>query len=258
MAYKTLIVETQGSVCLIRLNRPDALNALNSELLGELAEALAEADRNDKLRAMVITGSDKAFAAGADIREMAGKGFVDMFGEDHFGAPAEAFQRIRKPIIAAVSGYALGGGCELAMMCDFIVCSDTAKFGQPEINLGVIAGMGGSQRLTRFVGKSKSMDMHLTGRMMDAAEAERSGLVSRVFPAKDLVKEAVGIAEKIAEKSMLTVKAVKEAVNRSYETTLREGILFERRLFHSLFATEDQAEGMNAFLDKREPQFRDK
>jgi enoyl-CoA hydratase len=258
MAYKTLIVETQDSVGLIRLNRPDALNALNAELLGELAEALTEADRNDKIRAIVVTGSEKAFAAGADIREMVDKSFVDMFGEDVFGAPADAILRVRKPVIAAVSGYCLGGGCELAMMCDFIVCSDTAKFGQPEINLGVIAGMGGSQRLTRFVGKSKSMDMHLTGRMMDATEAERSGLVSRVFPTRDLVKEAVGIAQKIAEKSALTAKAVKEAVNRSYETTLREGILFERRLFHALFATEDQSEGMTAFLDKREPQFRDR
>jgi len=258
MAYKTLIVELQESVSLIRLNRPDALNALNSELLEELVAALGEADRNARVRAIVLTGSEKAFAAGADIREMVDKSFVDMFGEDVFGAPAEAILRIRKPIIAAVSGYCLGGGCELAMMCDFIVCSDTARFGQPEINLGVIAGMGGSQRLTRFVGKSKSMDMHLTGRMMDAAEAERSGLVSRVFPARDLVKEAVGIAQKVAEKSMLTARAVKEAVNRSYETTLREGILFERRLFHALFATEDQHEGMTAFLDKREAQFRDR
>ncbi len=258
MAYKTLIVETLESVSLIRLNRPDALNALNAELLDELASALTEADRNDRIRAIVVTGSEKAFAAGADIREMVDKSFVDMFGEDAFGAPAEAILRVRKPIIAAVSGYCLGGGCELAMMCDFIVCSDTAKFGQPEINLGVIAGMGGSQRLTRLVGKSKSMDMHLTGRMMDATEAERSGLVSRVFPARDLVKEALAIAQKIAEKSALTVKAVKEAVNRSYETTLREGLLYERRLFHALFATEDQSEGMTAFIDKREPQFRDK
>ena len=258
MAFKTLIVEATGPVTLIRLNRPDALNALNSELLGELAQALGEADRNDKARVIVLTGSDKAFAAGADVREMAGKTFVDMFVADQFGAPSDAILRVRKPIIAAVAGYALGGGCELAMMCDFILCADTAKFGQPEVNLGVVAGMGGSQRLTRFVGKSKSMDMHLTGRTMDAAEAERSGLVSRVFPVRDLLRETMTIAEKIAEKSALTVMAVKEAVNRSYETTLREGILFERRLFHALFATEDQKEGMQAFVDKREPQFRDR
>ncbi len=258
MAFKTLIVETTDSVQLVRLNRPEALNALNSDLLGELVAALAEAEANDKIRVVVLTGSEKAFAAGADIREMSTKTFVDVFGEDFFGPAADAILRIRKPIIAAVSGYALGGGCELAMMCDFILCADNAKFGQPEINLGVIAGMGGSQRLTRFVGKSKSMDMHLTGRMMDAAEAERSGLVSRVFPARDLLRETMAVAEKIAEKSALTTRAVKEAVNRSYETTLSEGILHERRLFHSLFATEDQKEGMAAFLEKREPQFRDR
>jgi enoyl-CoA hydratase len=258
MAFETIVVELVDHVSIIRLNRPDQLNALNSQLLTELAEALAEADASDKVRAIVITGSERAFAAGADISEMAGKSFVDMFGSDPFAGPTEAILRVRKPVIAAVSGYALGGGCELAMMCDFIIASDTAKFGQPEINLGVVAGMGGSQRLTRLVGKSKSMDMHLTGRMMDAAEAERSGLVSRVVPAKKLMEEAVAAAEKIAEKSMLTAMAVKEAVNRSYETTLREGILFERRLFHSLFATEDQKEGMNAFLEKRQAQFRDK
>ncbi|AMY68066.1 enoyl-CoA hydratase [Frigidibacter mobilis] len=258
MAYQTLIVEIEDSVALIRLNRPDALNALNSQLLGELAEALKALDSNDKVRCIVLTGSDKAFAAGADIKEMADKSFVDMFGSDYFAPEGEAILRVRKPIIAAVSGYALGGGCELAMMCDFIICSETAKFGQPEINLGVIAGIGGTQRLTRFVGKSKSMDMHLTGRFMDAAEAERSGLVSRVVPPAKLVPEALAIAKKIAEKSALTVMAVKEAVNRSYETTLREGVLFERRLFHALFATEDQKEGMGAFLEKRQPQFRDR
>jgi len=258
MAYQTLIVEIEDSVALIRLNRPDALNALNSQLLGELADALKALDGNDKVRCIVLTGSDKAFAAGADIKEMAGRNFVDMFGSDYFAPEGEAILRVRKPIIAAVSGYALGGGCELAMMCDFIICSETAKFGQPEINLGVIAGIGGTQRLTRFVGKSKSMDMHLTGRFMDAAEAERSGLVSRVVPPAKLVPEALAIAKKIAEKSALTVMAVKEAVNRSYETTLREGVLFERRLFHALFATEDQKEGMGAFLEKRQPQFRDR
>ena len=258
MAYETLIVEIDDHVCLIKLNRPDALNALNSVLLGELGQALTEADENEKVRVVVLTGSDKAFAAGADIVEMSGRGFVDAFRNDLFGRRQLDQLTIRKPIIAAVSGYALGGGCELAMMCDFIVASDTAKFGQPEINLGVMAGIGGTQRLTRLVGKSKSMDMHLTGRMMDATEAERSGLVSRVVPAKKLIEETLAIAQKIAEKSMLSVMAVKEAVNRAEETSLAEGLLFERRLFHSLFATEDQAEGMNAFLEKREPQFRDK
>ena len=258
MAYETLIVEIDDHVCLIKLNRPDALNALNSVLLGELGQALTEADENEKVRVVVLTGSDKAFAAGADIVEMSGRGFVDAFRNDLFGRRQLDQLTIRKPIIAAVSGYALGGGCELAMMCDFIVASDTAKFGQPEINLGVMAGIGGTQRLTRLVGKSKSMDMHLTGRMMDATEAERSGLVSRVVPAKKLIEETLAIAQKIAQKSMLSVMAVKEAVNRAEETSLAEGLLFERRLFHSLFATEDQAEGMNAFLEKREPQFRDK
>ena len=258
MAYRTIIVELEDHVAVIRLNRPDALNALNTELLRELGAALSEADANDKVRCIVLTGSEKAFAAGADIREMSSKTFVEVFGSDLFGEEAEAILKVRKPIIAAVAGYALGGGCELAMMCDFIIAADTAKFGQPEINLGVVAGMGGTQRLTRFVGKSKSMEMHLTGRFMDAEEAERSGLVSRVVPAKKLMEEALAAANKIAEKSALTVMAVKEAVNRSYETTLREGLLYERRLFHALFATEDQTEGMSAFLEKREAQFRDK
>ncbi|KEO60162.1 enoyl-CoA hydratase [Thioclava indica] len=258
MAYQTLIVEIEDYVALIRLNRPDALNALNAQLLGELADALKSADQNDKVRCIVITGSDKAFAAGADIKEMSEKSYVDMFTSDYFGPESEAITRTRKPIIAAVSGYALGGGCELALMCDFIICSESAKFGQPEINLGVIAGIGGTQRLTRVVGKAKAMDMHLTGRFMDAAEAERSGLVSRVAPNAKLIPEAMAAAKKIGEKSMLATAAAKESVNRSYETTLREGILFERRLFHGLFATEDQKEGMAAFLEKREPQFRDK
>jgi len=258
MAYETLIVETEDHVTLIKLNRPEALNALNSQLLGELAEALKAAEENEKVRCVVITGSEKAFAAGADIKEMAGKSFVDMFMSDFFGAETDQMLKMRKPVIAAVAGYALGGGCELAMMCDFIIAADNAKFGQPEINLGVVAGIGGTQRLTRFVGKSKSMEMHLTGRFMDADEAERSGLVSRVVPVKKLMDEAMAAAQKIAEKSMLTTMAVKEAVNRSYEMTLREGLLFERRLFHSLFATEDQSEGMNAFLEKREAQFRGK
>ncbi len=258
MAYETIIVDIDDHVALIKLNRPDALNALNSQMLGELADALRAIEANKKVRCTVLTGSEKAFAAGADIKEMSEKSFVDMFMTDFFGPETEQLLKARKPIIAAVSGYALGGGCELAMMCDFILCSDTAKFGQPEVNLGVIAGIGGSQRLTRFVGKSKAMEMNLTGRFMDADEAERSGLVSRIIPAKKLVEEALCTAGKIAEKSMLTTMAVKEAVNRSYETTLREGLLFERRLFHSLFATEDQSEGMNAFLEKREAQFRGK
>ena len=258
MAYKSIIVEIEDNVSVIRLNRPDALNALNSELLGELTDALEAADANEKVRCVIIAGSEKAFAAGADIKEMSEKTFVDVFMNDLFADLSERFLRIRKPVIAAVSGYALGGGCELAMMCDFIIAGDNAKFGQPEINIGVMAGMGGSQRLTRLVGKSKSMDMNLTGRFMDAEEAERSGLVSRVVPAKKLMDEAMGAARKIAEKSMPSVLAVKESVNRSYEMTLREGLQFERRLFHSLFATEDQSEGMSAFLEKREPQFRDR
>ncbi|WP_273508361.1 enoyl-CoA hydratase [Planktotalea frisia] len=258
MAYETLIVEIEDHVALIRINRPEAMNALNSQVLSELSTALLDADKNDKVRCIVLTGSDKAFAAGADIKEMSEKTFVDMFMSNFFAAEGDTVRATRKPIIAAVSGYALGGGCELAMMCDFIIASDTAKFGQPEINLGVVAGIGGTQRLTRFVGKSKSMDMHLTGRFMDAEEAERSGLVSRVVPVKKLKEEALSAAQKIAEKSVLTSMAVKEAVNRSYETTLSEGILFERRLFHSLFATEDQKEGMAAFLEKRQAQFRDK
>jgi enoyl-CoA hydratase len=258
MAYETITVDTKDHITLITLNRPDAMNALNDQLLSELVAALNEAQENDKTRCIVLTGSEKAFAAGADIKMMSEKSFVEVFTADLFGAESDAISRIRKPIIAAVSGYALGGGCELAMMCDFIICSDTAKFGQPEINLGVMAGMGGSQRLTRFIGKSKAMDMNLTGRFMDADEAERSGLVSRVVPAKKLMEEAMSAAQKIAEKSMITTMAVKESVNRSYETTLREGLLFERRVFQSLFATEDQSEGMAAFMEKREAQFRDK
>ncbi len=258
MAYKTIVVEIEDSVALIRLNRPDAMNALNTELLGELSEAVKAADANDKVRCIVLTGSEKAFAAGADVKEMAEKTFVEAFTQNLFSDESERLLRCRKPIIAAVAGYALGGGCELAMMCDFIIAADTAKFGQPEINLGTMAGMGGSQRLTRFVGKSKAMEMNLTGRFMDAAEAERSGLVSRVVPAKKLMEEAMSAAQKIAEKSTLTAMAVKEAVNRSYETTLAEGLLFERRLFHALFASEDQKEGMAAFLEKREAQFRDR
>ena len=256
VAYETLIVDVEDHVGLIRLNRPEALNALNFQILDELGEALAEMDASPRVRAIVVTGSEKAFAAGADVKEMGPKSFVDMFAEDCFTPQSEAILRCRKPIIAAVAGYCLGGGCELAMMCDFIIAADTAKFGQPEINLGVIPGMGGTQRLTRAVGKSKAMEMCLTGRFMDAAEAERAGLVSRVVPARDLLRDARETAAKIAEKSPLAVKAAKEAVSRSYETTLREGLLFERRLFHALFASEDQAEGMAAFTEKRSPQFR--
>ena len=258
MAYQTIIVEVEDHVATVRLNRPDALNALNNQILEELAGALAELDASPRVRAVVVTGSDKAFAAGADVKEMAPKGFVEMFLEDYFTGPSETILRCRKPIVAAVAGYCLGGGCELAMTCDLIIAADTAKFGLPEVNLGVMPALGGTQRLTRLVGKSKAMEMCLTGRFMDAAEAERSGLVSRVVPARDLMREAHETATKIAEKSPIAVRAIKEAVNRSYETTLREGLLFERRLFHALFATEDQAEGMAAFAEKRKPQFRGK
>ena len=258
MAYKSIIVEVEDHIGLITLNRPDALNALNALLIEELDKALKDFDHSDKVRVIIITGSEKAFAAGADITEMAKKDFVSVSNEDFMGEFHNNMIKIRKPIIAAVAGYALGGGCELAMMCDFIVAADNAKFGQPEINLGVMAGLGGSQRLTRFIGKSKSMDMNLTGRFMDSDEAERSGLVSRVVPLKDLLNETQIIASKIAEKSLISSRAVKESVNRSFEISLSEGLLYERRIFHSLFATEDQVEGMNAFVEKREPQFRDK
>lgn len=258
MAFDKIIVEISDDIATITLNRPDSLNALNAALLGELCTALEEADASDKVRCIIITGSEKAFAAGADITEMADKSFVDMYVQRFFENDADRFMRIRKPIIAAVSGYALGGGCELAMMCDFIIAADNAKFGQPEINLGVIAGLGGTQRLTRFVGKSKAMDMHLTGRFMDAEEAERSGLVSRVVPAKKLLPEARSVAEKITEKSLIAAMAAKDSVNRAFETTLAEGLNYERRVFQALFATEDQAEGMAAFTEKREAQFRDR
>ena len=258
MAYQTIIVETEDPIAIVRLNRPEALNALNTQMLGELAEALTALDADEAVRCIVLTGSEKAFAAGADITEMAELSFTDMFMADRFTGDMEAIARVRKPIIAAVSGYALGGGCELAMACDFIICADNARFGQPEINLGVVAGIGGTQRLTRLVGKSKAMDMNLTGRFMEAAEAEQSGLVSRVVPAADLMTEAKAAAKKIAAKSGIATRVVKEAVNRAYETTLREGLLYERRMFHALFNTEDQKEGMAAFLEKREPQFRDR
>jgi len=258
MAYEMIVVETRDHVGLIRLNRPEALNALCRQLMDELSDALARMDADDAIGAIVLTGSEKAFAAGADVKEMKDKSFVEAFREDFITRNWEAASRVRKPVIAAVAGYALGGGCELAMMCDFILCADTAKFGQPEINLGVMPGAGGTQRLTRFVGKSKAMEMNLTGRYMDAPEAERSGLVSRVIPADKLIDEALATAAKIAEKSALAVMATKEAVNRAYETPLAEGVRFERRLFHALFATEDQKEGMEAFVDKRQPQFKDR
>ncbi|MBZ9992489.1 enoyl-CoA hydratase [Mesorhizobium sp. BH1-1-4] len=254
MAHETIITERRGKVGLITLNRPKALNALNSQVMAEVVAAAKDFSDDAGIGAMVITGSDKAFAAGADIKEMQAISYVDAYVQDFF-VGWEELTRTRKPVIAAVAGYALGGGCELAMMCDFIIAADTAKFGQPEITLGVIPGMGGSQRLTRFVGKSKAMDMCLTGRMMDAAEAERSGLVSRVVPAGELIEEAVKAATRIADFSLPSVMMTKEAVNRAYETTLSEGLRFERRLFHSLFALEDQKEGMAAFAEKRKPNF---
>ena len=258
MPYENILVERRGAVGLITLNRPKALNALNSALVAEVAKALDAFEEDDDIGAIVITGSEKAFAAGADIKEMQPKSYMDVYLEDFITQGWERVTRCRKPVIAAVAGYALGGGCEMAMMCDFILAADTAKFGQPEINLGTIPGAGGTQRLTRFVGKSKAMEMCLTGRMMDAQEAERSGLVSRIVPAADLVDEAVKTAQAIAAKSRPAVMIAKESVNRAYETTLAEGIRFERRLFHSTFAMEDQKEGMAAFIEKRQPAFRNR
>jgi enoyl-CoA hydratase len=254
MAYATIIVEARGKVGLITLNRPKAMNALNNALITELGQAIDAFEADDAIGCVVITGSEKAFAAGADIKEMAQKTFMDALSADFI----EKWQRVaraRKPVIAAVAGYALGGGCELAMMCDFILAGDNARFGQPEITIGTIPGAGGTQRLTRYVGKAKAMEMCLTGRMMDAAEAERSGLVSRVVPASELLEEAIKVGERIASMSRPMVMLAKEAVNRSYETTLSEGILFERRLFHATFASEDQKEGMAAFVEKRQPDF---
>jgi enoyl-CoA hydratase len=258
MAYENIIVETKGHVGLITLNRPKALNALSSPLIAELGRALDGFEADDEIGAIVITGSEKAFAAGADIKEMASKTFTDCYLEDFITKGWEAVTKVRKPVIAAVAGYALGGGCEVAMMCDVILAADTARFGQPEITLGVIPGAGGTQRLTRFVGKAKAMEMILTGRMMDAAEAERSGLVSRVVPASELLDEALKVAERIASMSRPSVLAAKESVNRAFETSLAEGVRFERRLFHALFATEDQKEGMAAFAEKRQPNFKNR
>ncbi len=258
MAYETILVDTKGAVGLITLNRPEALNALNTQLVTELGAALAEFEADDSIGAIVLTGSQKAFAAGADIKEMQSKTFMDVYKEDFITRNWENVTRCRKPVIAAVAGYALGGGCELAMMCDFILAADNAKFGQPEINLGTIPGAGGTQRLTRFVGKSKAMEMCLTARMMGAEEAERAGLVSRIIPLDDLLDEALKTAARIAELSRPVVMMAKEAVNKAYETTLREGVMFERRLFHASFAIEDRAEGMAAFAEKRKPHFRNK
>jgi enoyl-CoA hydratase len=257
MAYQNIIVETRGPVGLITFNRPKALNALNAELISELAKALAAFEADDAVGAIVLTGSEKAFAAGADIKEMKDKTFAEVY-LGNFISDWERLAQCRKPTIAAVAGYALGGGCEMALMCDFILAADNAKFGQPEITLGIIPGAGGTQRLTRAVGKSKAMEMCLTGRMMDAAEAERSGVASRVVPAAELVEEAVKTATAIAKLSRPSVLMAKEAVNRAFETTLAEGVRYERRLFHSLFATADQKEGMAAFAEKRQPNFTNK
>lgn len=255
MAYETILVETKGKVGLITLNRPQALNALNGQLIGEINQALDGFERDGGIGCVVLTGSEKAFAAGADIKEMQSRSFPGTYLDDKF----EDWDRIgrrRKPIVAAVAGFALGGGCELAMMCDFIIAADNAKFGQPEINLGVIPGAGGTQRLTKAVGKAKAMDLCLTGRMMNAEEAERSGLVARVVPLADLLTETLKAAEAIASKSLPSVMMAKESVERAFEVTLQEGLRFERRVFSSLFATADQKEGMSAFAEKRKPDFK--
>ena len=254
MAYETILVETRGRVGLVTLNRPKALNALSSQLVGEVNAALDAFEADEAIMCVVLTGSERAFAAGADIKEMQSLTFVGAYVGD-FISSWDRVARFRKPLIAAVAGFALGGGCELAMMCDFIIAADTAKFGQPEINLGVMPGAGGTQRLARFVGKSKAMDLILTGRMMDAAEAERCGLVSRVVPADRLIDEAMQTAERMAALSLPALMMAKESVNRAFETTLSEGVRFERRVFHSLFATEDQKEGMTAFAEKRPARF---
>lgn len=255
MAYEHILVETRGAVGLITLNRPEALNALCSPLMAELNEVLDRFESDNAIGAMVLTGSEKAFAAGADIKEMQDKTWSEAYMEDFITSGWERLSRCRKPVIAAVSGFALGGGCEVAMMCDFIIAADTAKFGQPEVNLGIPPGAGGTQRLTRFVGKSKAMEMCLTGRFMDAEEAERSGLVSRIVTGSELVDEAVKTADAISKKSLQANMIIKEAVNRAYETTLSEGVRFERRMFHACFGTDHQKEGMAAFVEKRKPEF---
>ena len=250
--------EINGSVGIATLNRPDALNALNTALLNELADTLEAWDRGSEVRCMIVTGSERAFAAGADIKEMADKSYSQMYRDNLFGDQFDRIARVKKPIIAAVAGHALGGGCELALACDFVIAADTAKFGQPEITLGIMPGLGGSQRLTRIIGKSKAMDLCLTGRIMDAAEAESCGLAARVVPAEMLLAEALKAAQKIASQSSPAAQMVKQAVNRAQETTLAEGLHFERRLFHAMFATDDQKEGMAAFAEKRKPVFKDR
>jgi enoyl-CoA hydratase len=257
MSYQNILVETKGRVGIIRLNRPQALNALNRALVAELSQAIDAFEVDDKIGCLLITGNEKAFAAGADIKEMADKTFIDAY-LGNFVSDWDRAARARKPIVAAVAGFALGGGCELAMQCDLIIAADNAKFGQPEIKLGVIPGIGGTQRLTRAVGKAKAMDLILTGRMMDAAEAETSGLVARVVPADKLMEEAMKVADTIATMSLPSVLAAKESVNRAFESGLSEGVMFERRIFHSLFATEDQKEGMKAFIEKRKPEWKNK
>jgi enoyl-CoA hydratase len=256
MQYQNILVETQGRVGLIRLNRPKALNALNDQLMDELGDALKAFEASEEIGCIVLTGSDKAFAAGADIGAMAKYTYMDAYKGDYISRNWEQLRQVRKPVIAAVAGYALGGGCELAMMCDFIIAADTAKFGQPEVKLGTMPGAGGTQRLPRAVSKAKAMDLCLTARMMDAAEAERAGLVSRVVPADKLLDETLAAAATIASMSLPITMMIKEAVNAAYETALTEGIHFERRVFHSTFATEDQKEGMQAFIEKRLPRFR--
>ncbi len=255
MSYENILVETRGRVGLVTLNRPKALNALNDKLMDELGTALLAFDADEAIGAMVITGSEKAFAAGADIGAMSAWSYMDVFKSEYISRNWETIKRVRKPVIAAVSGYALGGGCELVMMCDIVIAADTARFGQPEIKLGIIPGAGGTQRLPRAVGKAKAMDLVLSSRMMDAREAESAGLVSRVVAADKVIDEALAAANTIAGFSLPAVMMAKEAVNRAYESPLSEGLLFERRLFHSLFATEDQKEGMAAFVEKRAPRF---
>ena len=255
--HRNLLVERRGAVGIVTLNRPQALNALNAALISELASALDDLETDAGIGAIVLTGSEKAFAAGADVKEMVTKSYPEIYVEDFITSGWERVAQCRKPVVAAVAGFALGGGCEIAMMCDIIIAADNARFGQPEITLGTIPGAGGTQRLARFVGKAKAMDLCLTGRMMDATEAERAGLVSRVVPATELVAEAVKVAERVASMSRPIAMMVKESINRAWETTLTEGVRFERRLFHATFATEDRKEGMTAFIEKRKPTFRD-
>jgi enoyl-CoA hydratase len=258
MTYNTLLTDVDNPIVTITLNRPDALNAFNNELMNELTDALNRFDADEEVRCIIITGSTKAFAAGADIKEMRDQSYMDAYFNDFITNNWERASRTRTPLIAAVSGYALGGGCELAMMCDFILAADNAKFGQPEITIGVSPGAGGTQRLTRFIGKSKAMEMCLTGRMMEAEEAERCGLVSRIVPTDDLLSEAQTVARKIAAMPRAAAMMTKDMVNAAYEMTLSQGVMYERRLFHSLFATEDQKEGMEAFIEKRSPHFKNK